>query len=288
MEHFPAKPFTCVSARGIVFAMADKPAPRTAGTDLPSRRTNARYGWVPDLPDARDLLFSATRAAVAKLPPSIDLTAGMPPVYDQGQLGSCTANALGAAFEFDLKKQHSKDFMPSRLFIYYNERAIEGSISTDSGAQIRDGVKTLAKQGVCAETEWPYDPAKFAKKPTAACFTDGKKTKVASYQRVAQNLNQLKGALAAGFPVVIGFTVYDSFESDEVAKTGVMPMPAPAEHVLGGHAVLVVGYDDASQRFRVRNSWGTSWGQKGYFTMPYEYLTNSGLSSDFWTLRLIG
>ena len=105
-----------------------------------------------------------------------------------------------------------------------------------------------------------------AKKPTAACFTDGKKTKVASYQRVAQNLNQLKGALAAGFPVVIGFTVYDSFESDEVAKTGVMPMPAPAEHVLGGHAVLVVGYDDASQRFRVRNSWGTSWGQKGYFT----------------------
>jgi C1A family cysteine protease len=107
------------------------------------------------------------------------------------------------------------------------------------------------------------------------------------YQRLVQNLNQMRGCLAAGFPFVFGFTVYESFESQEVADTGVMPMPASGEKVLGGHAVLVVGYDDASERFRVRNSWGTGWGQAGYFTMPYAYLTDSGLSSDFWTLRIV-
>jgi C1A family cysteine protease len=209
--------------------MASRTAGTTGNDGVPTRRTTARYGWVPDLPDARDQVYSAPHVAATKLPPSVDLTPTMPAVYDQGQLGSCTANALGAAFEFDRTKQKLADFMPSRLFNCYNERVIEDSVSTDSGAQIRDGVKTLAKQST-----------------------------VTSYQRVAQTLSQLKGCLAAGFPIVIGFTVYDSFESDEVARTGVVPMPdLENEHILGGHAVLVVGYDEASQRFRLRNSWGT-------------------------------
>jgi C1A family cysteine protease len=100
-------------------------------------------------------------------------------------------------------------------------------------------------------------------------------------------LTQMKGCLASGFPFVIGFTVYESFESDEVAKTGRMPMPAPREHVLGGHAVMVVGYDDKVERFRMRNSWGTSWGLKGYFTMPYAYLLDDNLSDDFWKITLV-
>ena len=86
---------------------------------------------------------------------------------------------------------------------------------------------------------------------------------------------------------MFGFTVYESFESQEVAKTGVVPMPAPGEQVVGGHAVLAVGYDDSAQTFMVRNSWGTGWGQAGYFTMPYAYLTTRGLSSDFWTIRIV-
>jgi C1A family cysteine protease len=259
----------------------------SADDSTPTPRRTARFGWVPDLPDARDLMYDAPQEVMANLPASVDLTAQMPAVYDQGQLGSCTANSLGGAFEFDVMKQGLTDFMPSRLFIYYNERAIEGTTSTDSGAQIRDGVKTLNKQGVCAESEWAYDPDKFSDRPPKSCYTDGKKNKVTSYHRVAQTLSQLKGCLAAGYPVVIGFTVYESFESQEVATTGVMPMPASTEKVLGGHAVVVVGYDDASERFRVRNSWGTGWGQAGYFTMPYAYLTDSGLSSDFWTLRIV-
>ena len=128
-------------------------------------RTVQRFGWVPDLPDARDFLYSAPEDVLVALPKKVDLSAKMPPVYDQGQLGSCTANAIGAAFEFEQMKQQQKDFMPSRLFIYYNERAIEGTIDSDSGAMIRDGIKSVAKIGVCPEDTWPYDIARFTEKP---------------------------------------------------------------------------------------------------------------------------
>ena len=262
-------------------------------------RKTARYGWTPDLPDARDHLFAAPAIALAALPPSADLRSQCPPVYDQEQIGSCTANAIGAAFEFETTKQGLTDFMPSRLFIYYNERAMEGTIGTDSGAQIRDGVKSVAKLGVCPETEWPYDgrPADSsgafpagdpaAEKPTDACYKDALNHTATTYSRVVRDLDQMRGCLAAGYPFVFGFTVYESFESSAVAKTGVVPMPAPDEQVLGGHAVLAVGYDDSAQTFMVRNSWGTGWGQAGYFTMPYAYLTTRGLSSDFWTIRIV-
>jgi C1A family cysteine protease len=246
------------------------------------------YGWIPDLPDQRDHLYAAPVVHLVKLPAKIDLSKKCPPVYDQGQLGSCTANAIGAAIQFDRMKQKLKpNFVPSRLFIYYCERVIEGTVNSDSGAQIRDGIKSVAHNGDCPEKEWPYDIAKFKVKPAAACYTDALKYKAVSYQRVVQALSQLKGCLASGFPIVFGFTVYESFESDSVAKTGKMPMPGPGEKVLGGHAVLAVGYDDAAQRFIVRNSWGKNWGMQGYFTMPYAYLTDNNLSDDLWTIRLI-
>ena len=269
-------------------AMTDDSAGTAPDTPAaPAARTISRYGWVRDLPDARDLIYAAPRPTVAALPAKVDLTSQFGAVYDQGQLGSCTGNALAGAFEFDLRKQSLPEFIPSRLFIYYNERRIEGTVSSDSGSQIRDGVKTIVRQGVCPETAWPYDISKFANKPPAACYTDALTHQATSYQRVPRTLEQMKGCLAEGFPFVFGFTVYDSFESQDVAKTGVVPMPSPDESVLGGHAVVAVGYDDADERFRVRNSWGTGWGQEGYFTMPYAYLTNSGLAADFWTLRLV-
>jgi C1A family cysteine protease len=247
-----------------------------------------RYGWIPDLPDARDYMYAAPVAMLAKLPSKKDLRPHCPPVYDQGQLGSCTGNAIAGAVQFDREKQKLKpDFVPSRLFIYYGERVIEGTVNTDAGAMIRDGIKVVAKQGVPPETDWPYDISKFAEKPPAKAFTDALKDQAVSYSRVSQTLSQMKGCLASGFPFVFGFTVYDSFESQEVAKTGVVPMPASGESVLGGHAVLAVGYDDHQQRFIVRNSWGTGWGMHGYFTMPYTYLTERGLASDFWTIRLM-
>jgi len=253
----------------------------------------AKYGWIPDIPDHRDHLYGAPIRTLQTLPPSVDLTAKCPAVYDQGQIGSCTANAIGAALEFDRMKQGLPDFMPSRLFIYYNERAMEHTTGSDSGAQIRDGVKSVGKQGDCPETEWPYDPSPaqdnklLTKRPTPQCYKDAKKYTAVQYQRIDQSLAQMKGCLAAGSPIIIGFTVYESFESSAVAQTGDAPMPGPGEQVLGGHAVLVVGYDDATSRFRLRNSWGTGWGKKGCFTLPYTYLTDSNLSSDFWTINVV-
>jgi len=257
------------------------------------RRKNACYGWKPDLPDHRDLLYSAPIVALQKLPAKVDLRNGCPPVYDQGKLGSCTANAISGALQFDQKKQKLKSVMPSRLFIYYNERDIEETVNQDAGAMIRDGIRSVNKLGACPEKMWPYDPSpyppnpKLTQKPSKQCYDEAAKHIAVQYSRVPRTLNQMKGCLASGYPFVFGFTVYQSFESDQVAKTGEAPTPGPKEEVLGGHAVLAVGYDDSSQRFIVRNSWGKGWAIKGYFTMPYTYLLDSNLSDDFWTIRLV-
>ncbi len=248
-----------------------------------------KYGWIPDLPDQRDHLYSAPQPVLAKLPKKVDLRPKCPPVFNQGELGSCTANAIAAAHQFDQMKQNkSKAFTPSRLFIYYNEREIEGTINQDSGAMIRDGIKSLVKQGAAPETTWPYVISKFATKPPKKCFDAGLSNQALSYQRLTPILSQLKGCLAAGYPFVFGFSVYESFESETVTRTGNVPMPVGStEKQLGGHAVLAVGYDDAKQYFIVRNSWGAGWAIKGYCTFPYAYLLDENLCDDFWTVRVV-
>jgi len=242
------------------------------------------YGWLPDLPDHRDLLYGAIRMAPAILPPFVDLRHLCSPVENQGALGSCTGNALAGALEL-LEKKDNVHFMNlSRLFIYYNERLIEHSARSDSGAMIRDGIKTLKKQGVCSEKKWPYLISKFAVKPSLACYKEALNHQITSYHRLL-TVNDMRACLAEGFPFVFGFTVYEKFESQEVARSGIVSMPTPNERVIGGHAVLAVGYDDSKQRFLVRNSWGTTWGMGGYFTLPYDYVANRDLSDDFWTIR---
>jgi C1A family cysteine protease len=254
----------------------------------PLAAESRRYGWQPDLPDQRDHLFAVAAHVAAKLPAKVDLRPKCAPVIDQGKLGSCTANALANAHLFcQLAQPGGADALPSRLFLYYNERALHGTEKTDSGAQIRDGIKVLAKLGDAPESLWPYDIAKFAQKPPAKVYQSALGHQAVTYQRVTQSLSQIKGALASGFPIAFGFTVYESFQSATVAKSGVAPMPAASERVLGGHAVLAVGYDDAKQVFRVQNSWGTGWGQKGFFTLPYAYLASKELAGDFWTIRLV-
>ncbi|MHB8524242.1 MAG: C1 family peptidase [Limisphaerales bacterium] len=244
-----------------------------------------RFGWIPDRPDYRDHTYAAPFALLAELPPRVDLRGRCPTIYNQGRLGSCTANAIAAALEFDRLKQKLPDFTPSRLFIYYNERVLEHTEASDSGAAIRDGIKSVSQQGDCPETEWPYNIGKFAVKPPAPCYADALKYKAVSYQRISHNLNQMKGCLADGYPFVFGITVYSNFPMQ--TKTGAIPMPGNADNTNEGHAMAVVGYDDRKRVFFIRNSWGTVWGLKGYGTIPYEYLINPDLSDDFWTIRLV-
>lgn len=247
-----------------------------------------RFGWIPDLPDARDYMYAAPQPTLQALPARVDLRSACPPVLDQGTLGSCTANAIASAHRFDQMKQApAAVFAPSRLFIYYNERVIEHSVSADSGAMLRDGIKSIARQGVCAEPQWPYVITKFAAKPPAPCYAAALDHQAVSYQRLLQNLTQMKGCLASGYPFVLGFTVYESFESPDVAASGVVPLPDLREAVVGGHAVMAVGYDDPKQRFTIMNSWGVRWGARGFCTMPYAYLADSDLAADFWTVRLV-
>jgi C1A family cysteine protease len=213
---------------------------------------------------------------------SIDLRSMLPPCYDQGNIGSCTANALIAAYQY-LKPV----FMGSRLFLYYNERVLENSTKFDAGAYLYDGVKTMIKNGVCAESEWPYIPNKFSVKPLDVCYKSALDHQVLQAFNVTQTLDQMKACLSAGFPFVVGILCYNAFVSTTVARNGIVSMPAKNERPIGGHAILIVGYDDGTKRWIFRNSWGATWGDRGYGYLPYEYLTSKTLSSDLWTLRLV-
>jgi len=241
----------------------------------------AKYHWVRDRPDSRDHLFTA---APTTIPASIDLRTYASPIEDQGQLGSCTGQAIAGAIEL-IDKKAGKRLDVSRLFVYYEERVLMGTVNYDSGAYIRDGIKVCYTKGAPLESLWPYTIKKWATKPPTAAYTDALKRKVTGYQRCA-NFTAVKNAVALGNPVIVGFDVYASFET--IGANGIMPYPNTAtEQLLGGHAVTIVGYNDSTQRFICRNSWGTRWGDKGYFYMPYQVIQNTSMSDDFWVISAV-
>jgi C1A family cysteine protease len=249
------------------------------------------YGWKPPLPRPR-LMFADHRAVmgIATFAPRLDMRAGDGPPYDQSQLGSCTGNAIAGELQFVRAKFGHPAWTPSRLGIYYETRKREGTIATDAGASLADTAEVVATVGFVPEAFWPYEIAKFADAPTKQS-TDTERYFSGSAHGVSAHLAldnsavaELKTPLAGGFPFVIGFTVYQSFESDAVAASGILPMPKPGEKILGGHAVMCLGWDDVLKAFLIRNSYGTGWGQGGYFWMPYDYATNTDLAGDAHTL----
>jgi len=249
-----------------------------------------KYTWKPDMPDFRDYHCSLHMSGltVTALPTKVDLRDSPKVVYDRGNLGSCTANAIALGIDFERIKQKLVAESPSRLFIYYNERLLEGTVGYDSGAMLRDGIKSIYNTGACRETLWPYRTATFTVKPNINCYNDAKNYKIKQYLRLNNtNLTELKTCLAGGYGFVFGFAVYSSFETATVTKTGIIPIPKIGETLLGGHACYCLGYDDSKSSFIVRNSWGTGWGDKGHFYIPYQYLTNSNLADDFWSIQLV-
>jgi C1A family cysteine protease len=248
----------------------------------------SKYHLVKSRVDERDYKYADHFSTVSAkaLPPAVDLRPTCPPIYDQGQIGSCTANALVGGMNFlEIKDKKNAAIMLSRLFVYYNERRLEGSTAQDAGATLRDGMKALSTWGVCKENLWAYISNLVTHKPNVQAYSEGLNRKITSYFAL-NNVLDMKNCLASGYPFVGGIQVYDSFESDAVALTGVVPYPnVDTEELLGGHAVLFVGYNDAKDVFIGRNSWGTGWGQKGYFTIPQRFLADADLADDFWTIR---
>jgi C1A family cysteine protease len=261
-------------------------------------RHDRRLGWKPDVPDQRDHQFDhlkVLRRLRQKLPAKVDLrTLNLhTPVFDQGNLGSCTANAIGKAYEFAQRKQGLEDYAPSRLFIYYGEREIEGSINYDAGAEIRDGLKVVNKLGAPHEALWPYKVSRFTVKPSQSAYDDGELHQALGYAAVQVKTTAVKAALAAGFPVVIGFTVYSSYYTiDDPSARGFMPIPKANETVEGGHCVLQMGYarmrapwDRYSKDYGIYlGSWGQQSGDEGFFYAPLGWMCDRNNADDFWTL----
>jgi C1A family cysteine protease len=245
--------------------------------------TERKFGWIKDKDDYRDLLYFQR---ITTVPDVMDLTNKMPEVYDQGSLGSCVFNALGAAFHYLLFFEDKEVFMPSRLFPYYNYREKENCVNEDSGAQIRTAIKTYVKKGVCKESDWDYDISKFTVKPNDFCYQDAMEHQLLKYHRL-RNISQLEQCISEGYPVVCGISIYESFQTEKVSRHGHVPIPDPGkEQFLGGHAVMLVGFNRREKWFKVRNSWGAKWGESGYFYLPYAFVGNVALASDFWTIRL--
>lgn len=249
------------------------------------------FGWLPDPPDIRDKLFltkltAPMRMGRVNLRDNADF-----PVYDQGDIGSCVGNAVAYCIEYAMRRRPNdpavadfieKDrvFTPSRLFIYYGAREIIGLTKEDSGCHIRDACKVVYNLGAPRETGWKYNPYRFAQQPPPHSYRSAPFHKITSYRAVKINIDDVRLAIAEGFPVVGGIAVYRSFFNDAM---GNIPMPDwRTERLLGWHAVVFNSFDDATARLGFRNSWG-QWAIDGHGTLPYDYI-NDGLAGDFWLI----
>lgn len=249
-----------------------------------------KYGWKPDIPDIRDFPYKVKRFRLKPIPSKIDLreTGLVPPIVDQGGIGSCVGNATAKVLQFCILKQKQKDIDFSRLFIYYQGRLMAGTENEDSGMYIRDAVKVANRDGVCDEKLWKYDTSQFKKKPSETAYQEALNHQALKYERVARNHSDIGLRLAEGYPIVFGISVYDSFESQEVANTGIVPVPnGNAESLIGGHCVYMIGRDVYKKMYLCANSWGTDWGLKGFFWLPFQFIEDDNLSDDFWTITVM-
>jgi C1A family cysteine protease len=243
--------------------------------------TIIKLNWRRDNPDKRDVEFTVSMpVAVSRYVMDIPFR------YNQLELGSCTAQTGRALFRFTAIEEQERYEDLSALFLYYQSRLDMGTVGEDSGATLRGMMRALAKYGIPLEKDWPYIIGNFKKKPTKAVYEKAAKRKLTSrmYGRVPHNLEALKATIAANNPIAFGFSVPESFMSNAMARSGVMKMPSLDERVVGGHAMLIIGFDDSEGCFYVLNSWGSKWGINGVCKMPYAFIADPDYCSDFWTL----
>lgn len=248
--------------------------------------TNRVLNWAREPKDERDYKSTRRLAAPETIPSEYELPLQIP-VYDQLDIGSCVANSAASCYRFESAQVIGNfSFDPSRLFVYYNARKIQGWEKEDSGAYIRDGFKAMNKWGLPNERIWPYKTEDFAKEPTVQAYTDGEKNIIVEYAKVPQTELSIKQTILAGGAVSFGFDVYSSFFGAWPETSGIMPIPKKGETFEGGHAVTIIGWSDVKKCFLIQNSWGKAWGQDGKFWMPYSYVLSSK-SDDFWAIERI-
>jgi C1A family cysteine protease len=260
---------------------------------LPLSPNNRRYGALKSKPDARD--YGVARLSLPKtIPSAIDLTEWCGPVRDQGDLGACTAFAGTAMTEFLWRRYKNRKPNFSPLYLYYQERALDGDRSKgDTGSTGRTCVKALNQFGVCLEATDPYNPSAFQHSPTVAESQEAILYRSGAYHAIT-NVQDMKACLASGYGFIAGFNVYDSFESAALAKTGLMPVPDRGrESLLGGHEVFFCGYDDSVEcpgasvgAFKAQNSWGTAWARSGFFWFPYQCAADPSVLMDAFIQHL--
>lgn len=252
--------------------------------------TNATrlYGWKPSLPDARDQYAFAQEGVIDTLdiPDVFSLRDELPAVLDQGQLGSCTANALAGLMQYHSIQTGTDMGVPSRLFIYYQERLREGTLTTDSGAYGRDGFASLRAVGVPVESLWPYDISQFTEKPSQEAYDGAGAHKIHHYTHARTNLKEVQSLILKKRPVAFGFSVPACFEGEQCMSTGVMPMPVKGEQYIGGHEVYAMGWKeiDGELYIECRNSWSASVMDEGNFWIPASFLFG-GYASDFRAIQ---
>lgn len=266
-----------------------------------NERPYGALGCIPSQPDI-NVKFFHTDKELAKLPKTVDLEDKLPAVWNQGQIGSCGGHGIGGAVALNYAVAKIADaaegkfhYTPSRLFIYYNARRLMNTTESDSGISIADGVKGIQKWGICPEDSghdwsWEYSSTddRFKQKPPDKCYEDALIHTALEVEQVPLDRAHIFACLAANRGVIIGVTLYESFESEKVAKTGMVPLPKKNESMIGGHCMLIVGYDQKKDLAKVRNSWGADWGQKGYCWFPMKYLINPSLGSDYWAIKNVG
>jgi C1A family cysteine protease len=244
-----------------------------------------KYGWVKNREDSRDFVYAVDKPVDLTVP--VDITASMPPVWDQGEFSSCTAHGTGCAVWVALSGEKKVFNMPSRMFVWYQARKLEGTTAKDCGAQVRDAIKGVVNYGCPEESMWDYKPEHVSLEPLATIYTDASLHKVVTYRAVAQQLNDIVTALSEGYPVVFGFLVDPYFETPAMEQTGFLPYPQNIYTTawLGGHCCVLVAFDPVRQAFKVRNSWGSGWCENGYFWMAASYILDSRICSDLWILE---